>query len=66
MKHLLRHPLAAVLLALVVLFVAFFLVLPALALILHLVIGLAIIWVLFSLFKVYRHHHQHPEATSRP
>ena len=65
MKHLLRHPLAAVLLALVVLFVAFFLVLPALTLIFHLVIGLAIIWVLFSLFKVYRHH-QHPQATSRP
>ncbi|MHB1576286.1 MAG: hypothetical protein ACYCX9_07220 [Candidatus Dormibacteria bacterium] len=64
MKHLLRHPLAAVLLALVVLFVAFFLVLPALALIFHLVIGLAIIWVLFSLFKVYRHH-RHQEAPAR-
>jgi uncharacterized membrane protein YuzA (DUF378 family) len=64
MKHLLRHPLAAVLLALVVLFVALFLVLPALSLIFHLVIGLAIIWVLLSLFRVYRHH-QHPKAASR-
>jgi len=45
-----------VLLVLVVLFVAFFLVLPALSLIFHLLIGLAIIWVLFSLFRVVQHH----------
>ncbi len=64
MKHLLRHPLSAVLLALVVLFLAFFVVLPTLTVIFHLIIGLAIIWVLFSLFKVYRHH-QHPGAPSR-
>ncbi|MHB1525755.1 MAG: hypothetical protein ACYCZN_05695 [Candidatus Dormibacteria bacterium] len=56
MRHLLRHPLSLVLLVLVVLFVAFFLVLPAISLIFHLLIGLAIIWVGFSLFRVYRHH----------
>lgn len=56
MKHLLRHPLAAGLLALVVLFVAFFMILPALSLIIHLVIAVAIIWVIFSLFQVYRRH----------
>jgi len=55
-RHLLRHPLSLVLLVLVVLFVAFFLVLPALSLIFHLLIGLAIIWVLFSLFRVVQHH----------
>lgn len=56
MKHLLRHPLSAVLLVLVVLFVLFFVVLPAASLIIHLLIGLAIIWVLFSLFRVFQHH----------
>lgn len=45
-----------VLLVLVALFVVFFLILPALSLIFHLAIALAIIWVVFSLFRVHQHH----------
>ena len=56
MKHLIRHPLAGALAILVALFVIFFLILPALGLIAHLVIAIAIIWVLYSLFNVYRRH----------
>lgn len=56
MGHLIRHPLSSVLLLLVALFVVFFLVLPALSLVFHLVIAVAIIWVLLSLFRFHRGH----------
>ena len=56
--HLVRHPLMVVLLALVALFVVFFLVLPALSLIFHLILLVAIVWVGLSLFRFHRSHQQ--------
>ncbi|MGH7609549.1 MAG: hypothetical protein ACREOD_06380 [Candidatus Dormibacteria bacterium] len=56
MRHLLRHPLMFLLGGLVVLFVVFFLILPALSVLFHLVILAAILWVVLSLWRVHRHH----------
>ncbi|MHB8395038.1 MAG: hypothetical protein ACYDC5_11160 [Candidatus Dormibacteria bacterium] len=46
-----RHRRLLTLVVLVVLFLLFFAVLPTLTVIFHLLIGVAIIWVLFSLFR---------------
>jgi hypothetical protein len=43
---------------LVALFVVFFLVLPALSLLFHLVLLVAIVWVVLSLFRFHRNHQQ--------
>jgi len=56
MKHLLRHPLSFVLVGLGVLFVLFFVILPALSLLLHLVVAAAIVWAAVSLFHAHRRH----------
>ncbi len=56
MKYLLRHPLTFVLVGLVALFVLFFVVLPALSLLLHLVVAVAIVWAGLSLLRAYRRH----------
>ncbi|HUY97802.1 MAG TPA: hypothetical protein VMW47_09345 [Verrucomicrobiae bacterium] len=61
-RFLLRHPLTAVVLGLVVLFVVFFLILPALSVLLHLVVAVAIVWAAVSLFRAHRHH----RSQSRP
>lgn len=55
MLNLSRHHHLLLLAVLVILFLAFFAILPALTLLFHLLIGLAIIWVLFSLFVHLRH-----------
>jgi uncharacterized membrane protein YuzA (DUF378 family) len=62
MTHLLRHPLSLVLVILVALFVIFFVVLPALSLIIHVVIALAIIWTVLSLFRYHQHHRRREQA----
>ncbi|MGC8474194.1 MAG: hypothetical protein ACP5PW_07295 [Candidatus Dormibacteria bacterium] len=62
MTHLLRHPLSLVLVVLVALFVIFFVVLPALSLIIHVVIALAIIWTVLSLFRFHRNHKRRDQA----
>ena len=60
--HLVRHPLAVVLVGLVALFALFFVVLPALALLAHLALGIAIIWAVVSLLRFHRRH----QARTRP
>lgn len=62
MTHLLRHPLSLLLVVLVALFVLFFVVLPALSLIIHVVIALAIIWTLFSLVRYHQNHRRQDRA----
>ena len=62
MTHLLRHPLSLVLVVLVALFLIFFVVLPALSLIIHVVIALAIIWTVLSLLRFHRHHTRRDQA----
>lgn len=47
----LRHRRLLAVVVLVVLFLLFFAVLPTLSVIFHLLIGVAIIWVLFSIFR---------------
>lgn len=51
-----RHPLMLVLIGLVVLFAVFFLLVPVLSLIFHLVLLAAIVWVVLSLFRFHRGH----------
>ncbi|MHB1525639.1 MAG: hypothetical protein ACYDEA_04540 [Candidatus Dormibacteria bacterium] len=46
-----RHRRLLMLLALVVLFLAFFAILPPLTFIVHILIGLAIIWLVFALVR---------------
>ncbi len=60
--HLARHPLAWTLVVLVALFVVFFVILPALSVIIHVLIGLAIIWALFSLVRM---SHRRPDPAKR-
>ncbi len=62
MTHLLRHPLSLVLVVLLALFVIFFVVLPALSLIIHVVIAVAIIWTVLSLFRYQQHYRRRPRA----
>ncbi|MDA8395448.1 MAG: hypothetical protein M0T72_09460 [Candidatus Dormibacteraeota bacterium] len=62
MTHLLRHPLSLVLVVLLALFAIFFVVLPALSLIIHVVIAVAIIWTVLSLFRYQQHHRRQARA----
>ena len=56
MMHLVRHPLSAVLLVLVILFFIFFVLSPLLHLIFALVVLFAIVWVVSALMSVHREH----------
>jgi len=54
--HLLRHPLMAIVVVLLILFVVFFLLPLVVGLVLHLVVLALIIWVVLALFRVDRAH----------
>ena len=54
--HLLRHPLTAIFVVLLILFVVFFLLPLVVGLVLHLVVIALIIWVVFALFRFDRAH----------
>jgi len=54
--HLLRHPLMAVLVALVILFGVFFILPLAVSILLHLIVLALVVWVVLFLFRFHRDH----------